>query len=48
MIDGWRVYRYGDEFILRQPGTRNSLVLDRAQLAIMFKRYWGFYEKGNY
>lgn len=42
MIDGWRVYRYVDEFILRMPGTRNSKVIDRKQLANIFKRYWGF------
>lgn len=42
MINGYRLTKTGsDNFILRQPGTRNTIVVNRQQLQRMVKIYWG-------
>lgn len=41
-INGYRLTKTGpDTFTLRQPGTRNTLVVNRQQLQRMIKNYWG-------
>lgn len=41
-INGYRLTKTGDNhFTLRQPGTRNTIIVDRQQLKRMVKRIWG-------
>lgn len=41
-INGYRLTKTGpDNFTLRQPGTRNTVTVDRQQLRQLVKRIWG-------
>lgn len=41
-INGYRLVKHGDDsFMLRQPGTRNTITIDRQQLKRIVKRIWG-------
>lgn len=42
MIRGYQIVKQGDDsFLLRQPGMRNTITVNRQQLKRMVKRIWG-------